>query len=162
MEDSTELVLVLALWAGLAAIPAVIADKKGYNLFGFFFFGLFFFLPALIVTLLLQPKVGATWSTPRPQPRPVATQQIARSAVMSGPGAPPAAVRECPHCKSAMRRDASVCTACQRESSPWIFHGGHWWATSDQGIQMWLDEGAGAWRTFAPVPPTPPPAWTSA
>jgi len=35
---------------GLAFIPATIASNKGHNGVGFyFFFGLFFFLPALII-----------------------------------------------------------------------------------------------------------------
>jgi hypothetical protein len=39
-------------------IPAIIGGKKGHSPFGYFLFGLVFFLPALIVALLIQPKAA--------------------------------------------------------------------------------------------------------
>lgn len=42
---------------------------------------------------------------------------------VAGPSGP---VRECPHCKEQMRRDASVCPHCQRDSDAWVFHEGRW------------------------------------
>jgi hypothetical protein len=62
---------------------------------------------------------------------------------------PPLGVRECPFCKQPMRRDASVCPTCRRESAPWVFHEGRWWATNDSGKQMWLDEQTGSWQEFS-------------
>ena len=41
---------------GLAFIPAFIAKKKGYSSVGFYFFGLFLFIPALIVALVIRDK----------------------------------------------------------------------------------------------------------
>lgn len=41
---------------GLAFIPAQIAEKKGYSKIAFWIFGLFFFLPALIVALILKDR----------------------------------------------------------------------------------------------------------
>jgi hypothetical protein len=58
------------------------------------------------------------------------------------------ATRECPHCKETMRRDASVCPHCQRESKPWTFHDGRWWHTGADGVPYWLDEPALEWKRF--------------
>jgi len=52
--------------------------------------------------------------------------------------------RQCPHCQEAMRRDASVCPHCRRESPAWNFQNGLWW-TNAQGDWYWLDEPRGAW-----------------
>ena len=46
----------LLIVAGLAFIPANIAKKKGYSFGGFWVFGFFFFLIALIVSLCLNYK----------------------------------------------------------------------------------------------------------
>lgn len=50
---------------GLAFIPATIARKKGYSYGGFWAFGFFLFIPALIVALVLEDK-----TQPRYQPYP--------------------------------------------------------------------------------------------
>lgn len=50
------LFVVYVLIFFLAAIPANIAGKKGYSVVGFYFFGLFFFIIALIVALCLGDK----------------------------------------------------------------------------------------------------------
>lgn len=57
------------------------------------------------------------------------------------------ATRECPHCKEAMRRDASVCPHCQRNSEPWIFHENRWWVKRESG-DYFLDEKTGNWTLF--------------
>lgn len=59
----------------------------------------------------------------------------------------PRTMRECPHCKERMRRDASVCPHCRRESSPWRLHEGKWWAETESGW-YWLDERANEWKPF--------------
>jgi hypothetical protein len=56
-----------------------------------------------------------------------------------------AARRECPHCKELMRRDASVCPRCQRESPAWQFHEGRWWTKNEQGHWFWLHEPSRRW-----------------
>jgi hypothetical protein len=56
-----------------------------------------------------------------------------------------AASRECPHCKELMRRDASVCPHCQRDSAPWVFHEGRWWFRDAQGDNYYLDERTSQW-----------------
>jgi hypothetical protein len=53
--------------------------------------------------------------------------------------------RECPHCKEEMRRDASVCPHCQRDSPPWQLHEGRWWVQVN-GEWKWYDELAREWR----------------
>jgi hypothetical protein len=55
------------------------------------------------------------------------------------------ATRECPHCKEAMRRDASVCPHCQRDSEPWKFHDGYWWLERGS-TWFWLNEATGEWQ----------------
>lgn len=58
--------------------------------------------------------------------------------------------RECHHCKEQMRRDASVCPHCQRDSHPWTQNEGYWWRTADDGHWLYLDELSGTWH--APEP----------
>ena len=52
-------IVYLLLLVGLAFIPASIASGKGYSFGGFYAFGFFFFLPALIVSLVLDDKNAA-------------------------------------------------------------------------------------------------------
>jgi hypothetical protein len=69
----------------------VIARKKGYSFVGYWLFGLLFFLPALIVALLKQPR-----SLP-----PTA-----------------GATRPCPHCRTVIPSAATVCPQCRRDIAP--------------------------------------------
>ena len=50
------ILLGIAACVGLAFIPANIAKKKGYSYGGFWAFGFFLFVPALIVALLIDDK----------------------------------------------------------------------------------------------------------
>ena len=50
------LIIMIGVMIGLAFIPANIARKKGYSYGGFYVFGLFLFIPALIVALLMEDK----------------------------------------------------------------------------------------------------------
>lgn len=81
---------------------------------------------------------------------------IAAIASPSGGGGssrvPVANSRECPHCKSRIRRDASVCPHCQRESSPWIFHEGRWWMTGTDGKIYYSDGVVGKWIEYKQEP----------
>jgi hypothetical protein len=47
-----------------------------------------------------------------------------------------------------MRRDASVCPHCRRESKAWTFYDGFWWAKRADGSLVYLDERRNAWRQF--------------
>ncbi|HEY7874046.1 MAG TPA: zinc ribbon domain-containing protein [Actinomycetota bacterium] len=62
-----------------------------------------------------------------------------------GPTGLATALRECPHCRTPIRRDASVCPHCQRESEAWIFHGDRWWVKRAEGY-YWRDEKSGDWN----------------
>lgn len=53
--------------------------------------------------------------------------------------------RECPHCMEPMRREASVCPHCQRDSEPWRLHEGRWWTKKD-GEYYWFD--GAEWRRY--------------
>jgi hypothetical protein len=53
--------------------------------------------------------------------------------------------RVCPHCKERMRRDASACPHCQRDSQAWTLHEGRWWTNVD-GTWYWLDELPNSWQ----------------
>jgi hypothetical protein len=157
------LFVYILLLLGLAFIPAVIASNKGHSGVGYYIFGLFFFLPALIVALLIRPATPQQ-SPAMIQPPPVPSTPRSAATAASSPigdssAAPPpsaqqgpVAVRECPFCKEPMRRDASVCPHCRRESSAWTYRDGHWWAANEQGEESWLDN-AGTWHPASePVP----------
>ena len=47
--------------------------------------------------------------------------------------------RECPHCKEAMRRDASACPHCRNYSHPWVYHRHLWWYSAADGSWYWLN-----------------------
>jgi hypothetical protein len=159
--------LYLLLLVGLAFIPAAIASNKGHSGVGFYFFGLFFFLPALIVALLIKPATPQRSHVAIPSPPPSVPSSPRPSTPAPTSGSPPAsmgptaapsvqqtpvAMRECPSCKESMRRDASVCPHCRRESPAWTYRNGHWWATNEQGDEMWLD-GGGVWHAASePIP----------
>lgn len=152
----------------VAAIPASIASGKGYSAAGFYFFGLFFFLPALIVAIILQPKPGSREAQASLQGPAVSipSAPAQQAAAPPGPGGfpsrfrspspGPGVVRECPHCKEPMRRDASVCPHCQRESPAWEYRDERWWTSSkDGGEEVWFDESIGKWQAASYVPPPP-------
>jgi hypothetical protein len=53
--------------------------------------------------------------------------------------------RDCPHCKGQMRREASECPHCGRESPAWSFRGNRWWTRSPDGSWYWLHERERRW-----------------
>lgn len=55
-ESSPAVFVFLLIPVLTAFLPANIASKKGYSAGGFYLFGLFFFIPALIVALMIQDK----------------------------------------------------------------------------------------------------------
>jgi hypothetical protein len=57
--------------------------------------------------------------------------------------------RECPFCKEEIRRDASVCPHCQRESQAWTQNAGYWWYPTDEGW-LYLDEMTNEWHKPTP------------
>ena len=69
--------------------------------------------------------------------------------------------RECPHCREQMRRDASVCPHCQRDSTLWVLNEGQWWLSIDARWH-WRNEQTDEWvplaETSAATAATPNPA----
>lgn len=62
--------------------------------------------------------------------------------------------RECPHCKSDIRPDASVCPHCQRESAPWILKDDTWWRRGEDGQWLWYEplQPDRGWHRYEPEP----------
>jgi len=60
------------------------------------------------------------------------------------------ATRECPFCKEEMRRDASVCPHCRRDSEAWIYEEGQWRARSGNAWFA-LVESRGEWEPLQTV-----------
>lgn len=56
--------------------------------------------------------------------------------------------KECDHCKTPIRPDATVCAACRRDVEPWTFHEGRWWQR-DATSQWWYRGDDGAWNPVA-------------
>lgn len=54
------------------------------------------------------------------------------------------ATRQCPHCRSMIRRDASVCPRCARDVEAWSYAVGRWWVTRPDG-SYWFDEKRKTW-----------------
>ena len=82
-----------------------------------------------------------------------------RSRPASAPGTDAIAqpmYRECPHCKEAMRRDATVCPHCRSSSPAWQPHGGYWWWKGENGVWYWLDEHTNTWRVHEAPPASEP------
>ena len=77
---------------GLALIPAAIAQSKGRSFFGYWVFGLFFFVIALVVALVISDESDT------------------RRAVQAGPRRVP-----CPRCAELVAAGASACRFCGME-----------------------------------------------
>ena len=95
--DGTRIVVGLVLGVMLGLIPAVIANQKGHSFIGFWIFGFFCWLPAIITAALISPKqysskndryrpIGsAAYGQPEWRPGPVpGTQQAAPGAPVAG------------------------------------------------------------------------------
>ena len=78
--------------AGLALIPAAIAQSKGRSFFGYWVFGLFFFVIALVVALVISDESGQ------------------RGATHTGPTRVP-----CPRCAELVAPGAMACRFCGME-----------------------------------------------
>lgn len=131
-------VIVLAVILG--CIPGAIAQSKGRPFVAWWLFGTALFVVALPMSIAAKPIAAGARG---PQPTTPA----------GGDRTPPvpSATRECPACKEAIRRDASVCPHCRRESAPWAYRDGVWWTQDPQsGGDVWLDETDGSWKSERP------------
>ncbi len=96
-------IIGLGIAVGLAFIPANIARNKGYSYGGFWVFGFFFFIIALIVSLCLSDKTiqyyPSAYQQPYQQPyQPPYQQQPAQGV--------------CPNCGNSVPGDSAFCPKC--------------------------------------------------
>lgn len=77
----------------LGVLPAAIANSKGRSFGGWYVFGVFLFLPALIAAFVIDARPAAP----------------AGASTMAGP------MRRCPHCDEEVRPLAVVCKHCGRD-----------------------------------------------
>ena len=102
------IIVIISIGAavGLAFIPANIAKKKGYSYGGFWAFGFFLFIPALIVALVIEDK-----TQPRYQPYPPYGQQPYGQQPYGQPPYTPPTVN-CPSCGAAIPAADAFCAKC--------------------------------------------------
>lgn len=117
-----DFLMYVLLWAvGGGVVAGFIWQSKGGSFGGGFLMGALLGIFGVIIAALAKPS-----------PR------------VNTAGPPGQALRECPYCKTAIRRDASVCPHCQRESEAWTFHKGKWWVRRKDGW-YWLNDQTGEW-----------------
>jgi hypothetical protein len=143
--DALGWIIFVVLSFGLYYVPTIVAAVRkaprlgvivvinvllGWTLIGWFV--------ALALAFRSRPQKGEADSEEATTPN---TEAISASALVH---------RECPHCEQQMRRDASVCPHCQRDSPPWSKEGDRWWQLHDGPPHYW-DEQTQQWRE----PPLP-------
>ena len=137
-----------ALVFGFAA--GAIRVNQGGSFGGGFAWGALLGLIGLIVVAATKPPPAPAASAPRAPGDAATSSTFHFDPSVPPPG--PQAVRECPHCKESMRRDAGVCPHCRRESEPWQFWEGRWWSGQDAGTQLWYAEQSGTWHSLSEIP----------
>ena len=139
-EGSGGLLLVLFVWLLFGGIFGVWASEiwkvKGGSPTAGFFLGFLLGVVGIVIAYVGTPTTASLASSP-------------------GGAAVPAQLRQCPACKEAMKRDASICPHCRTQSRPWIFSDGYWWATDGEGDLVYLEEASLTWRRLPSGPPTP-------
>lgn len=116
------LVSYLLIWILFGIVTGMVMSNRNRSTGAGFLLGLFLGPFGLIIALLTKEEV-----------------------------APAQRTRECPHCREPMRRDASTCPHCQKDSEPWTFHEGHWWAKTKAGM-YYLDEDKNEWMKSEATP----------
>lgn len=109
------IILYLGACVGLAFIPATMARDKGYSYGGFWAFGFFFLIIAIIVAACLTDKkeyvhrsqVG--YASPPPPPYP--TNQQYASQYTQGTGTQQAS-KFCPSCGAGLKMEDQFCGRC--------------------------------------------------
>jgi hypothetical protein len=123
-----EVVVALLIWAGIGGfVASAIWKNKGGDPVVGFIMGALLGLLGIIMAAAMTPKAGGAFTGSSME-------------------------RECPYCKKQIRRDASVCPYCQRESEAWNYHGGFWWVWRN-GRWMYLNERSNKWEA-TPTQPT--------
>jgi RNA polymerase subunit RPABC4/transcription elongation factor Spt4 len=103
---------------GFAA--GTIRANQGGTFAGGFWWGFLLGIIGLIVVVATKPTAAAAAAPAAPGPAHSPPAPTTPRPV-GAPASNPKAVRECPHCKEAMRRDASVCPHCRRDSDAWRY-----------------------------------------
>lgn len=75
-----EIFLALLFAAALAFVPATIAENRGHSFGGYWVFGLFLFVPALVVSLLLPERAASRHDDVQRRPCPDCAELIAVAA----------------------------------------------------------------------------------
>lgn len=146
--------IVNGLIFGFAA--GTIRANQGGTFGGGFWWGFLLGLIGLIVVAVTKPTPASAQALPTGPP--AATPAAPAPAAPAGAVANPRAMRECPHCKEGMRRDASVCPHCRRDSEAWRYWEGRWWSPLGTDPPVWYDERTGRWCDVADLPaPQPDP-----
>ncbi len=99
-------ILWVGIAVGLAFIPATIARNKGYSYGGFWAFGFFFFIIALIVALCISDKTYQQYYQP-PYQQPYQPYQPYQPPYQQQP-----AQVTCPNCGNSIAADAVFCPKC--------------------------------------------------
>jgi hypothetical protein len=147
--------LVFAVVFGVAA--GAVRSNQGGSFAGGFAWGFLLGFIGLIVVALTKPTQATPATHPTlPLPQAPAVAPIAmKQAQMIALSDESHRLRECPHCKEAMRRDASVCPHCRRDSDPWRCWEERWWTPAGCEPPQWYDEAAESWRGVSELPPPP-------
>ncbi len=99
------IVAAIGIMAGLAFVPAGIAKKKGYSYGGFWVFGFFLFIPAIIVVAAMKERASQPVQLSYTQPFAQAPQPPASLAQPPG-------TCYCTHCGALMPEDSAFCPTC--------------------------------------------------
>jgi DNA-directed RNA polymerase subunit RPC12/RpoP len=146
-------------FALLAAIAASFISGGNETVIAIAFFGVIGFLIFALATDRMKlkcpycgkrVKIGASHchhcgrQAAAPRPLSFSAQQTSPSDVQ----------RECPHCRTAMRPDASVCGTCRRDVDPWWLADGTWWMRESGGLyRLSLSTHQWEWQTSSALPP---------
>lgn len=114
------LIIWLGACVGLAFIPASMARKKGYSYGGFWAFGFFLIVPAIIVAAVIEdknqpayyPPIGQPYGQPQygqPYQPPYGQPQYGQQPYQP-PYAQPAI--NCPSCGAPLKADSAFCSSC--------------------------------------------------
>lgn len=148
---SVEVLLIFVLAIGVSLIPAFIASKKGYSFVGFWLFGVFFFVVALVVALVISPKPGFAPSQMAMRTGTLATcpscaEPVLAQAIVCKHCQRDLPTRPCPGCSKPFVRTAGSCPWCSRTSTAWRFYAGRWYSVNESGEEFALTADEQSWE----------------
>ena len=124
------LLVILVIGLVLGFVSSNVWSGKGGSPGAGFAIGFFLGVIGLVIVLVASPNQAVVMPDLGSGPRSIHNSMK----------------RECPFCKEGIRGDASVCSHCQRESSPWAWNDNHWWKLDTDGRWVWLDESHRQWK----------------